>query len=136
MCQNSTVDVQLLHPHAAAGAHEGAIERRQKCTVQGIGYAELDGQSTMIWFANKFWIFCRANRAAAGYRHLQMCDSDDGYVFSKFSQVHISTSPTDADIDLAHPYIPPNKHWLYLILPIVTADDAGGNALCGHAMHT
>ena len=101
------------------GNHAGSMEKRKhKGDV-----SEFDGQSTLAYFAGRFILFTRANRAAeGGYRGVQYALSDDLSEFAPFVQVEFPGIPEDSNLYYAQPYVVGDV--LLLVMPIAMTDSS------------
>ena len=103
------------------GIHGGVVDKRKGCA----GEAEFDGQSALIWFANAFHLFTRANdHKKGGHRRIQYAVSKDLEKFSDFSLVHFPTIPDDANIYYGHPYV--IDDFLLMVMPIEREESESG----------
>jgi hypothetical protein len=99
------------------GKHPGAIEKRAKCR----GFAEYDGQSSLIFCNGAFRLFVRGNASAAGgYRSVLYATSPDLTNFSAFEMIQFPGVPSDANVYFAHPYRLGES--LLLVMPLAFPD--------------
>ena len=68
------------------------------------GIGEFDGQSTLIYFQRRWFLFARANCAEKGHRQVQACCGTQLDSFGSFSLVSFAGVPLDADVYFAHVY--------------------------------
>ena len=82
------------------GNHEGCLELRPK--FGGVG--EFDGQSMLVHFGGRWFLYTRANCGESGHRQVQVCVGEDLSNFSAFAYVSFAGVSIDADIYFAHVY--------------------------------
>jgi hypothetical protein len=104
------------------GAHPGCVERRPAFN----GLCEFDGQPCMVWFAERWWLYARANLSArGGYRAVQVASSVDGKTFGPFEPMQIEEHDAVNDIHYAQVYRAPGGGQLTAVLPICYGETGG-----------
>ena len=104
------------------GDHPGRTEARTQCTRKsdGVRISEFNGQSAVTYFRGEFYIYTRANPAAAGWRSVQVCRGNLNK-FGPFELVSFEGVPGGSDIYFLHPYVFPNKNGIFAMLSFVGA---------------
>ena len=82
------------------GYHQDCLELRPK--FGGVG--EFDGQSVLVYFGYRLFLYTRANCGESGHRQVQVCVGEDLNSFEPFAYVSFAGVPIDADIYFAHVY--------------------------------
>lgn len=64
---------------ALNGSHQGCREERSRKDVIAPGFCEFDGRLAVVRFAQRYWLYARANlHPRSGARHVQVSSSIDG----------------------------------------------------------